>query len=249
VGALEARTEGNMLLGNGAFVAWHDVALGHEAEYDRWHSHEHMRERVAIAGFRRGRRYITNGQGPRYLVLYEVADVGVLTSPAYVERLENPTEWTRVIMPAVRGMNRTLCRVEVSFGSGIGQAMLSCRLAPQPQSAGALRLGLEAELQALATADGIVGAHLLVADKAASGTPTRESRLRGAGDAVADWVALVEGYDGAAVAALAEGPLAAGALERLGAAPGAVFDCYRLVHIVTDDDEPMPLPQLSGTSS
>jgi hypothetical protein len=238
-----------MLFGNGAFVAWHDVASGHEAEYERWHSHEHLRERVSIPGFCRGRRYITHSQGPRYLVLYEVADVAVLTSPTYVDRLENPTAWTRAIMPSVRGMNRTLCRVEASFGSGIGQALLSCRLAPQPQSAGALRHGLEAELQALARADGLVGAHLLVADKAASGTPTRESRLRGTGDAVADWVALVEGYAGEAVDALAAGPLAAGALERLGAAPGAVLGLYRLVHIVTDDDEPMPLPQVTGTSS
>jgi hypothetical protein len=113
------------LLGQGAFVAWHGIAVGREADYDRWHSHEHMLERVGILGFLRGRRYIAADDGPRYLVLYEVAHIDVLTSPAYLERLDNPTAWTREVMPAVSGMNRTLCRVEESFGRGIGHAVLS----------------------------------------------------------------------------------------------------------------------------
>jgi len=225
-----------MLLEQGAFVAWHDVTPGREAEYDRWHSHEHMAERVATPGFHRGRRYVADGRGPRCLVLYEVADIGVLTSPAYRERLDNPTAWTRDIMPSVCGMNRTLCRVAASFGAGIGRALLSCRLAPRARAADALQRGLRAELAGLATAPGLVGAHLLLADKAASGASTRESRLRGTADAVADWVVLVEGYDREAVAMLARGSLAPATLERLGAAPGAIVDPYRLAHIVAEGD-------------
>jgi hypothetical protein len=57
------------LLGQGAFVAWHGIAAGREAEYERWHSHEHMLERVSIPGFLRGRRYAATVEGPRYLVL------------------------------------------------------------------------------------------------------------------------------------------------------------------------------------
>jgi hypothetical protein len=41
------------LLGRGAFVAWHDIAAGREADYHVWHSREHMLERVAIPGFLR----------------------------------------------------------------------------------------------------------------------------------------------------------------------------------------------------
>jgi hypothetical protein len=51
-----------VLLGKGAFVAWHDIAAGREADYDRWHSQEHMLERVGIDGFRRGRRYVATGR-------------------------------------------------------------------------------------------------------------------------------------------------------------------------------------------
>ena len=77
-----------------------------------------MLERVAIPGFL-SRPAVRRGRWTgRYLVVYEVTDIGVLTSPAYLERLDNPTAWTREVMPAVVGMNRTLCRVEASFGRG-----------------------------------------------------------------------------------------------------------------------------------
>src|SRR3712207_2934816 len=95
------------LLGQGIFVAWHDVADGSTAKYDRWHSHEHMLERVSIPGFLRGRRYTVVEQGPHYLVVYETADVGVFTAPAYLERLNNPTPMTREVMPTLRNMNRS----------------------------------------------------------------------------------------------------------------------------------------------
>jgi hypothetical protein len=43
------------LLGQGAFVAWHGIAAGREVDYDRWHTHENMLERIGIPGFLRGR--------------------------------------------------------------------------------------------------------------------------------------------------------------------------------------------------
>jgi hypothetical protein len=224
------------LLGRGAFVAWHGIAEGREADYDRWHSHEHMLERVAIPGFLRGRRYVAAGGGPRYLVVYEVADISVLTSPAYLERLNNPTAWTREVMPAVRGMNRTLCRVAVSFGRGVGHAALTVRLSPQPGREGELEGRLRAELERLARSPGLVGGHLLVANEAVSRAPTREKELRAQPDAVADWVLLVEGYDAAVVGHLQGDVLSPQVLEECGARRDAIGEPYDLVHLMMRED-------------
>jgi hypothetical protein len=224
------------LLGQGASVAWHGIAAGHEAGYDRWHSHEHMLKRVGIPGFLRGRRYVAAADGPRYLVLYEVTDIGVLTSPAYLERLDNPTAWAREVMPAVRGMNRTLCRVDASFGRGIGHAALTVRFSPVPDRADELGRWLRAELERWCGSPGLTGAHLLRADDAASRTPTREKQLRARPDAVADRVLLVEGYDRTAVHGLEVGALSPEVLEEHGARPGVVGDLYGLVHLVTRED-------------
>lgn len=224
------------LLGRGAFVAWHDVAEGSTAKYDRWHSREHMLERVAIPGFLRGRRYTVVGAGPQYLVIYETADVGVFTAPAYLECLNNPTPMTREVMPAVRNMNRTLCRVEISFGCGIGQAMLTIQLSPEdghePTHAG----GLRSEVEQLAGQPGVVGAHLVIADEAASRTATREKQLRAQADEVANWVLLIEGYDLTLVQDQCDTVLSADRLEEHGARAGSRRSLYRLAHLVTQDD-------------
>jgi hypothetical protein len=224
------------LLGRGAFVAWHGIAEGREADYDRWHSHEHMLERVAIPGFLRGRRYVAAGERPRYLVVYEVADISVLNSSAYLERLNNPTAWTREVMPAVRGMNRTLCRVATSFGRGVGYAALTVCLSPHPGREGELEGRLRAELERLAGSPGLVGGHLLMADVAASRAPTQEKELRAQPDAVADWVLLVEGYDASVVRHLRGGTLSPQVLEECGAQRGAIGEPYDLVHLVERKD-------------
>ena len=37
---------------------WWNISPGTRAEFEDWHSHEHMPERLAIPGFRRGTRWI-----------------------------------------------------------------------------------------------------------------------------------------------------------------------------------------------
>ena len=48
--------------GSGALLAWHDVEPGRERDYQHWHTHEHMEERLSVPGFRQGRRYSVVGE-------------------------------------------------------------------------------------------------------------------------------------------------------------------------------------------
>lgn len=45
------------LRGRGFLPIWFELAEGVEREFDRWHTIEHMPERLGIPGFLRGRRY------------------------------------------------------------------------------------------------------------------------------------------------------------------------------------------------
>ena len=74
------------LLGKAAMVLSFDVAPEAIVEHDNWHSHEHFQERMSIRGFQRGSRWLALSGEPRYFVLYEVADIDTLASPAYLER-------------------------------------------------------------------------------------------------------------------------------------------------------------------
>jgi hypothetical protein len=107
------------LLGKGAMVIWHDIAAGCESDYNEWHSKEHMLERVAVPGFRRGLRYVAVAGSPKYMNLYEVDDLATLTSGPYLARLNDPTPWTRRALPNMRNNSRTLCQL-VSSRSGGG---------------------------------------------------------------------------------------------------------------------------------
>ena len=194
------------MLGKAAITIWCDVAAEIREEFDHWHAHEHMPERLSIPGFRRGSRWVS-ADGGSYFILYELESEAALTSAAYLERLNNPTPWSRKMMPHHRNMVRGLCRVEASSGSALGLALLTVR------SWSATTL----DLAALSSRKGIVAAHLL----RAIGEPppqTAEQKLRG-GDASPDVVALVTGYHEAAVQAAA--------------IAGATVGLYRLAYILS----------------
>jgi hypothetical protein len=217
--------------GSGALIAWHDVAEGREAGYLDWHSHEHMQERLTIPGFRQGRRYSVVGSGPQHLIVYAVSDTDVFTSAPYLERLNAPSDWTRQVMPWLRHMNRSLCRVVASSGFGAGRLFQTIRFSPEPGREASLHSLLRNEVESCSAQKGLCAAHLLIVDRERSGTPTRETELRSEQDRVADWVLLIEGYDETAVA-----QDRTGLLRRNGAEPEIISNLYEIEHIVLRDE-------------
>lgn len=173
------------MLGNAAVVMWWDVAPEMRPEWEEWHSSEHMPERLAIPGFLRGTRWVAVSGAPTYFVLYEVAQLSALTGGAYLDRLNNPTPWSRKMMPHHRDMVRSLCVLREGWGGGVPHALATIRFSPASGS------------PTLPRGHGLTGAHLLESQPM-PGTPTTEQKIRG-GDATADWVMLIGGYDVEAV--------------------------------------------------
>lgn len=224
------------LLGDAAIAMWADFATEVAPDFEDWHTHEHMFERLGIPGFLRGTRWSATAGGPSYFMMYELESLDVFSSGAYLERLNHPTSWTRRITPHFRNMVRSPCRVVGSAGAGVGAALLTVGLSPQPGQADRLQGWLvDTVLLELARRPGLASAHLLVAQPQVMPPQTEEQRMRG-GDAMADWVLLVHGYDAAAVAQLARGELGAAALVERGAAPGAIVGTYRLDFALTKAD-------------
>lgn len=212
------------LLGRSAMLLSFDVAPEAVDEHDRWHTHEHLPERLSIPGFRRGTRWVAIEGGPRYLVLYEVDDLAVLTSPAYLDRLDHPTPWTARMMPHYRGMRRGLCAVAGSVGFGMGGTAALLRYRADEAAAPDLdRWLLDEVLPGLVEGPGLGSAHLL--HGAVAAPMTEEQRIRGA-DGGVDSAIIVTGYDGDAVAACARQLSGAGLLPGHGAqeVTWAVYD-------------------------
>ena len=168
------------MLGKAAVAMWWDIASEVRAEWEDWHTSEHMPERLAIPGFLRGSRWIAGESS--YFVLYEAAELATVTSGAYLERLNDPTPWSRQMMPHHRNMVRSLCALRAGWGGGLPHALATIRFSPT------------SHLPKLPQGRGLTGAHLLESQPMAGAPQTAEQQIRG-GDASADWVMLVGGYD------------------------------------------------------
>ncbi len=209
------------MLGRAAIAMWWEYPPEMRAEIEDWHAHEHFGERLGIPGFLRGSRWTEAGGRPAYFILYEAVRLATITAGPYLERLNNPTPWSRRMMPLHLNMVRSLCRVRAKSGGGHAAAMTTVRFSPKR---GAIR-ALQEVLQALPSRKGLTGAHLLQAAPMPS-AQTEEQRIRG-GDGAADWVVLLNGYD---IDAVRE------AAARDVCIPGSTTGLYLLAYSATSKD-------------
>jgi hypothetical protein len=210
-----------------------DVAAEARPEHDNWHSHEHLPERLAIPGFRRGSRWTVLAGEPAYFVMYEVSGLDVLSSPSYMERLNHPSPWTAKMMPFYRGMRRGLCEIVARAGHGLGGFGLLLRFDVGTENQVLLCDWLTLELlPALPAHTGLASAFLFRSGLQAP--TTVEQRIRGQ-DAAVDWALLVTGFARSFVDALASGVLLPAELERRGAS-GVTSATYQLAHCLSDRD-------------
>jgi len=174
---------------------WHNLKPGFEREFDRWHTYEHMPERVGVPGFRVARRYM-NWKLASHLcfTMYEGAHTETFRSPGYLARLNDPTPWTRRVGAAQTDFLRGAFEVQLSLGAGIGGAMGTIRIGLEDAAREQAMPALRHACQDVAALDGVVGVHLGVAQKEVTGVRTKEMENRpstGAENAI-DTVVLVE---------------------------------------------------------
>jgi len=170
-------TEGHV---SGILAIWNDVTPGRDADFETWFQSEHLAERLAVPGFRYGRRHEAVVGAPRYFVFYVTDGPEVLTSGPYLERLDNPTPMTRMVMSEVFvNMNRTLCRRVAHRGDIRGAYAVTARFDAPPDEAMLTPL-----MDALVKDTAIAAAELWLA--AGPGQPvSTEEKLRGGDSRIA----------------------------------------------------------------
>ena len=180
-----------------------------------------------VRGFLRARRNPgAAAGGPEFFTLYETQDGDVLSSPAYVERLNNPTEWTRRALPRMARMVRHGYRLLGSRAHEIGPRLLTVRILPHSGREPIVREALMGEaVGALAEVVDVTACAVYETLPAAGSVLTEERRIvGGAVTAAPPFLALCEHRD------------AASALRDLWAAWGrrvaadVTLDDYRLLY-------------------
>jgi hypothetical protein len=160
----------------GILAIWNDCAPEGLEHFERWYNREHLQERVGVPGFRWGRRYeAVSGGDRRFMAFYEVDNAAVLNSSAYLERLENPTPWTKQSMQSFRGMVRTVCDLRAAAGDLVGSHAVVLRA----DEAMAPTAGAEAFVKKIAAADGVARVQMWTAAAQQTRADTAEMKSRG----------------------------------------------------------------------
>ncbi|WP_151448346.1 DUF4286 family protein [Lacisediminimonas profundi] len=180
----------------GVLLVLNDILENVELEFNRWYLEQHLPERLAIDGFKRARRYKAVDGQPAYMTVYDCDSVQVLASPAYRERLANPTAWTNQIMPCFRNILRAACQESWSAGEGMGGAAIVVQCKPiHGMETEARQYITESLAPFLLQSDCVVRIALWEADAAITDQPCEEIDLRGAKDNGAHWILFIESYD------------------------------------------------------
>ena len=182
------------LAGRGVLAIWNGIADEAEADFVAWHVREHIPERVAVPGFLRGRRYVAEAGAPRYFNFYETERPETLVAPAYLERLNAPSDWTRRVVRHFRDTSRTVCSVAASLGTGDGAFVGTVRLTSRSGAGDLTRPVVISVAEPVLAEPGIVAVHLLEG-QADVGGQTAEKALRDRPDDQAAWILLIEATD------------------------------------------------------
>lgn len=211
------------LSGTAMLINFMNVDPEGEDDFNRWYDKEHLAERVAIPGFLEARRYIAESAPQRYLGVYTTETFEVLQSPAYEERLANPTPWSKRNLSRFRDATRACARIKLSLGEGRGSALSFIRLRPTEAGRETLADAIAGRANAVLDLDGVLSMHLVASDPDLS-VPLTDSPDAAAG--ASDWYVLIDAttQDAAKAAAETLDP------PKLTAAAHVVFDArYRLL--------------------
>jgi hypothetical protein len=208
---------------------WSNVAPEDQQIYRKWHTDVHMTGRLAVPGFVRGRRYGAAEASRDILVLYEVENVGVLASEAYLEKANEPIGDLRSRLSVTDGL-RNIAAVKHTAGIGVGGCALTLRLDALPGNEERLTAHLINEvLPAIADIGEITGAHFCLGDPEVSSiVPAYLQQRLTAGPR---WIVIVEGMTLKAVNAAFDMYLSG--LDRHGCVGPIKPDTYRLEVMVT----------------
>jgi hypothetical protein len=181
-----------MPLRGSAFLAlWNDFDPARQAEYECWHTFEHVPERVGIPGFLSGRRYrAAERSESQYFTLYELESLAALGNPEYAEVVDHPTAWSSAMRPSFRNFLRWPCETLRTFGVGIGGAMATMRFTV-PKDGAKLEASTLSSPEDLPEMAGITSIHLGRVDEC-SQFPIQNAPVQSSTDREA-YVLLVEG--------------------------------------------------------
>ena len=189
------------LLGSAVLVNWGGIVEEKEIEYNEWHSKEHMPERISLPGFLRGLRAVGipgTDLNQKYFMMYEAERKEVFISKKYLERLNNPTKWTKEILSNYLSPSRTICSVISSKSIGVGGYLSTIRFLGKNILNNYNVENFKSFTPEIIKLKGVTGMHVIIGDRSYGQMNTEEKKYRssqGLNDQIVSQALIIEGFD------------------------------------------------------
>lgn len=174
----------------GFLAIWCEISPEDLAEYHNWQTQEHIADRIYSPGFL-GMRLFSRVDNPcAHFFLYATESAAVMEAPPYLAILNNPTPWTKRLMPKFGPFDRAIGEKIVKIGRGFGSHVAVSRVqvtAPAEDHA-AIRDALQAFIKLPDT----VGVRLLMLNRSIAGIFSQEKTMRGGVEGNFDYLLVVE---------------------------------------------------------
>jgi hypothetical protein len=185
--------------GTGFMTIWSDVTSDQETDYIHWLTREHTEERVSTDGFMGVRVYrALLPDACRYVMCYEFETPAVMSSKAYIDKLNKQSPWTAKTLAILANFRRGGGRVAYETGLGHGGYVTLITLDALPSNHKDIA-------DKLVRVDRISSVRFCETDNSATGIQTDEKKSRAKPDNSYGALLAIEGIDENAIkAALAE---------------------------------------------
>lgn len=223
--------------GYGFLAIWCDMAAEDLADYRAWLTQEHIADRTFSPGFLGVRLFEVLDDERSHFILYATENADVLRGPAYKAILDNPSPWTRAIMPRFGPFDRALGTQVLKVGNGFGAhvAVWRIRLADPEVDPQALAAGL----RGFAGRDGVVSLRLGAVDRGTTERHSEEKTMRQGGEGEFDLLLCAEAMGEAAVRA-AEARISRELPRLFPALEGYDASCRRMIYGEAAHEGPAP---------
>ena len=112
----------------GFLEIWCEIGADDLADYRAWITKEHIADRTFLPGWL-GARFCTDVTNElAHFFLYATEDKSVFSAEPYLNVLNNPSPWTRRIMPKFGPFDRALGEQLFKLGNGYGAYMMVSRI-------------------------------------------------------------------------------------------------------------------------
>lgn len=176
--------------GQGFLAIWCEIGAGDLVDYHNWQTQEHIADRIYSQGFL-GARLFTSVDDPcAHFFLYATENPSVLRSPSYMHILDNPSPWTRRLMPKFGPFDRAAGEKIVKIGRGYGSHVLASRVKTDGRRLEAA--SAKQALQCFINLPETVGVRLLATDRSTTAIKSEEKTMRGSVEGNFDFLLVVE---------------------------------------------------------